>query len=146
MPVTIGSIGDIISIGLLIKDIVKCLDNTRGSSAEYQAVTRELWTLDHALLEVELLFSSSKQSSQLSALSETSQPCAERCRQCLTAFKERVNKFHVGLREGGSGSRIRDVASKIRWSLSEKEYLAKFRTEINAHSLALNLLLTTITM
>ena len=56
MPITFGSVGDIVSLCLLIKDLVKSLDNSRGSSAEYQAVIRELCSLDHALLEVAVFF------------------------------------------------------------------------------------------
>lgn len=71
MPITCGSVGDIISVSLLIKDLVKCLDESRGSSAEYQTVVRELWSLDRALLEVELLLRSCKQSAELRDLGET---------------------------------------------------------------------------
>lgn len=42
MPITFGSVGDVISVCLLIKDLVKTLDDSRGSSAEYQEVIREL--------------------------------------------------------------------------------------------------------
>ena len=35
MPITFGSVGDIISLSLLIKDLIKFLDQVRGSSAEY---------------------------------------------------------------------------------------------------------------
>ena len=143
MPITFGSVGDIISISLLIKDLVTSLDNSRGSSAEYQAVIRELWSLDHALLEVGLLFRSCEQTIRLNALSDTANECAERCRKCITAFKERIEKFGKSLQSGGSGSFVRDAALKIRWQVSEKESLATFRAEINAHCFSINMLLTT---
>lgn len=54
MPVTFGSVGDIISVCLLVKDLVEALDKARGSKAEYQSAIRELWILDRALLEIEL--------------------------------------------------------------------------------------------
>ena len=54
MSFTFGSFGDIVTLSLLIKDLIKSLDDSRGSSAEYQAVVRELWSLDKALLEVEV--------------------------------------------------------------------------------------------
>jgi hypothetical protein len=42
MPITFGSVGDIISISLLVKDAMKALDDSRGSGGEYQGVIREL--------------------------------------------------------------------------------------------------------
>lgn len=42
MPITFGSVGDIISISLLVKDAMKALDVSRGSGGEYQGVIREL--------------------------------------------------------------------------------------------------------
>ncbi|KAM0800303.1 hypothetical protein BDR22DRAFT_258396 [Usnea florida] len=143
MPITFGSVGDIISVSLLIKDLVKSLNNSRGSSAEYQAVIRELWSLDHALLEVEVLLRSCQQTVQLNALSATVNQCAEQCRKCITTFYEHMKKFENGLKSGGSGSFFRDAAVKVRWQVSEKEDLAKFRAEINTHCLSINMLLTT---
>jgi hypothetical protein len=143
MPITFGSVGDIITLSLLIKDLIKCLDGSRGSSAEYQIVVRELWSLDHALLEVEVLFRSLDHSMQLNALKGTANRCAEECRKCITAFAEQIKKYQGNLRNGGSGNFLKDATSKVHWQLSEKEKLAKFRTEINAHCMSINLLLTT---
>lgn len=143
MPITFGSVGDIISLSLLVKDVVKSLDNSRGSSVEYQAVIRELWSLDHALLEVEVLFRSCEQTIQLNALSATVNICAEQCRKSITKFNEQMQKFGKSLQSGGSGSFIRDTALKVRWQVSEKEDLIKFRAEINAHCFSTNMLLTT---
>ena len=143
MPITFGSVGDIISLSLLIKDLVKSLDSSRGSSAEYQAAIRELWSLDHALLEVEVLFRSCQQTVQLNALSATVNQCAQQCRKCITTFYEHMKKFQRSLKSGGSGRFFKDTALKFRWQVSENEDLAKFRAEINTHCLSINMLLTT---
>ncbi|EDU48881.1 conserved hypothetical protein [Pyrenophora tritici-repentis Pt-1C-BFP] len=55
MSVTFGSVGDIISVCLLVKDLVTALDKARGSKAEYQAAIRDLWILERVLLEIELI-------------------------------------------------------------------------------------------
>jgi hypothetical protein len=52
MSFTFGSVGDIISICLIIKDLAVALDDSGGSSAEYRELRRELWALERALLEV----------------------------------------------------------------------------------------------
>lgn len=142
MPITFGSVGDIISLSILIKDLVRSLDNSRGSPAEYQAVIRELWGLDHALLEVEVLFRSCEQTVYLRALRVTVNECVEQCRNCIVKFHEQIKKFEKSLQSGGSDSFIRDIAMKIRWQVS-KDDLAKFRAEINAHCFSINMLLTT---
>ena len=143
MPITFGSVGDIICVSLLIKDLVKCLDESRGSSAEYQAVIRELWSLDHALLEVELLHRSCKQSVELSGLSEATNRCVEQCRKCIRDFRDKVKRYQGALGGGGTGSLVRDTTAKIRWHVSEKEDLAKFRAEITAYWSSMNMLLVT---
>ncbi len=146
MSITFGSVGDIISLSLIIKDLIRSLDKSRGSSAEYQAVIRELWNLDYALLEVEVLSRSCEKTVQLKALSATVHQCAEQCRKCITNFHDVVKKFEKSLRPEGSGSLVRDVALKMRWQVSEKDSLAKFRAEINAHCHSINMLLTTTGM
>ena len=143
MPITFGSVGDIISLSLLIKDLVKSLDKSRGSSAEYQAVICELRSLDHALIEVEALFQSCEQMIDLNALCATVKECAEQCRKCITKFQGQMKKYEKGLQSDGSGSFIRDTALKVRWQVSKKEDLAKFRAEINAHCFSINMLLAT---
>ncbi|MCJ1460592.1 hypothetical protein MMC28_010974 [Mycoblastus sanguinarius] len=143
MSITFGSVGDIISLSLLIKTLVKTLDDSRGSSSEYQAVIRELWGLDRALLEVEVLFRSCEHTVQLNALSTTANECAEHCRKCVTNFQQRIEKFKDSLRSGSTEGLVRKTAFKIRWQVSEKEDLAKFRAEINAHCFSINMLLTT---
>lgn len=146
MPITFGSVGDIISISLLVKDLVKCLDESRGSSAEYQAVIRELWSLDHALLEVDLLLRSCRQSVELSDLCKTANRCAEQCRKCMEDFREKTKRYQRGLQGGVPGNRVRDTVAKIRWHVSEKDDLVKFRAEITAYCSSMNMLLATAGM
>lgn len=71
MSVTFGSVGDIISVCLIVKDLVDALDKSRGSSAEYQAVIRELWSLDRALLQVAMLSKTCEDCIELHALRVT---------------------------------------------------------------------------
>lgn len=146
MPVTFGAVGDIISLSLLVKELVKCLDDSRGSSADYQAVIRELWSLDRALLEVELLCRSREHTPQLNALSVTTNECAKNCRKSINVFQRHVQKFKKTLSDGNPESLLTKAASKIQWQISEKEVLAKFRAEISAHCFSINMLLTTTGM
>jgi hypothetical protein len=49
------SAGDVIAVSILIKDVIQGLSDSRGSAVEYQEVIRELYSLNKALLEAELL-------------------------------------------------------------------------------------------
>ncbi len=141
--VTFGSVGDIITICIIIKDLVKALDDSKGSSAQYQEVIRELWALDRVLLEVELLWRTCESTNELKALRETAHRMADQCRRSIEAFLEKVEKYRPSLRNGGSGSVLRDATMKIRWQVSHADELTKFRAEINAHCSAINMLLLT---
>jgi hypothetical protein len=144
MPVPFGfSIGDCISVCLLIKDCVAALDSSRGSAAEYQEVIRELWALDRALLEVVSLAEGFETTVELNALAGSARRVGEQCRSCIESFLQKIRKLQGPLKEGGSESKLRDVKGKLSWALFMKNNLAKFRAEINAHSSAINMLLIT---
>ena len=144
MPVPFGfSVGDCISVCILIKDTIYALDSCRGSSAEYQEVIRELWALDRALLEVVNLAQSFDTTAELNALSHTARRTAEQCKSCIEGFLDRIKEYEGTLREGGSGNKLRDVKGKVCWALCGREHLGKFRAEINGHSSAINMLLIT---
>ncbi len=143
MPITFGSVGDVISVCLLIKDLVKTLDDSRGSSAEYQEVIRELWILERALLEVEILSRTCDNTIELNALYATARRASDDCRGSIEAFLEKVRGYGTSLRDGGSGHPLRDASKKIKWQMSQKDDLARFRAEINAYSASINMLLMT---
>ena len=144
MPVPFGfSVGDCISVCILIKDAIHALDSTRGSSAAYQEVIRELWALDRALLEVVNLAQGFETTVELNALSHTARRTADQCRSCIEGFLDKIKSYETALRDGGSGSKLKDVKEKLGCSLGGREQLVRFRTEINGHSSAINMLLIT---
>ncbi|KAL6718360.1 hypothetical protein ACLMJK_004449 [Lecanora helva] len=141
MPITFGAIGDIISLCILIKDLVKCLDECRGSSAEYQAVTRELQSLESALREVEKLLRSCEGTAELITLATTIQACANQCYKTVEGFRQQIDNFQP-LHNGHPQSLFKKTTFKIRWQISEKADLVKFRAEINAQCSFIEMLLT----
>jgi hypothetical protein len=144
MPITFGSVGDIISISLIVKDLVKALDDSRGSAAEYQDVIRELWSLDRVLLEVEQLSRNSDQTIELYALWVTAKRATDECRRSIETFLEKIKKYEKSLGGRASGHTIRGVPMKIRWRLTQSDELEKFKAAINAHCSSLNMLLITV--
>ncbi|KAI4261493.1 MAG: hypothetical protein L6R42_003307 [Xanthoria sp. 1 TBL-2021] len=93
MSITFGSVGDIVSVCMLIKGLVKCLDDSRGSSTEYQAVIREIHSLDHALLEVALVTLSNQGSREMSSLKSTVLSIAAQCEKSVTAYREKATQI-----------------------------------------------------
>ena len=142
MPITFGSVGDIITLSLLIKNLAKSLDDSRGASAEYQAITRELSSLEHALSQVEKVFTTFNRTGDLNALDQTANQCVQQCRECIMKYKEKTEKFEGSLQVGGSGNIFRDTTSKLRWQAFEKDDLPNFRVELHAHCMFINMLLT----
>lgn len=146
MPIGVGSVGDIISICLLAKDLVEALNSSRGAAAEYQEIVRELWGLERALLQVDLLSRTHNSSLELNALHETARRTAENCRVCIAEFLKKIKKYKPSLGETGSGSIFRDASRKIQWQVMQSGDVSKFRAEIGAHSQSISMLLATLSV
>ena len=144
MPISFGSVGDIISICLLVKDLVAALDESKGSAAEYKEVRLELRALERALLEVEVLSRSQASTVKLNALYATARKAALDCRQPVEAFLDRIKKYDPSFGAGASRNIVRNTAMKIRWQLSQKDEVTRIRAEIIAHSSSINMLLATV--
>jgi hypothetical protein len=153
MPVTCGSIGDIIAIGLLVKDLVTVLNQSRGSQAEYKQLVDELNLLHDVLTRIGNLCSTTTTAGrrlEVSALHNTALQVAHSCRKCIEGFTNtRLNKYVKTL--GSSGAREKSEAfkaamAKIRWQLGEKEEVARFRAEIAGQKTLLDLVLSAITL
>jgi hypothetical protein len=149
MPVPFGfSVGDCISVCLLIKDTIKALDSVHGAKAEYEAVIRELWALDRALLDVvslqETIAHGNSSTKELNALFVTVGRAVQECKGSIKSFLRTIKGYEGSLDGGdGNGSRWSGVRGKISWALLRKDDLNRFRAEVNAHSSAINMLLIT---
>lgn len=144
--VTFGSVGDILAVCLLVKDLIRALDDCRGSADEYQEVIRELEMLDRVLTQVHSLSQTQGRSVELNAVFLVAQHAAEACRKRIEAFHNSIKKFDASLGSGASRASCRAAAMKIRWYLARSDGLDKFRAEINAHCLYLNMIMTTTGM
>ena len=146
MPITFGSVGDIISVCLLIKDIVAALNDCKGSAHNYQRLIRELDLLERVLLQVDQLVSKHKASPAFDVLSIATQEAVESCRQSARPFLERVKKYSESLKPGGSGNIVKDAARKVQWRALQKDEVDRFYAEVTAHTGSLNILLGTWSM
>ena len=102
MPVTFSfSVGDVIAVSILIKDVFKALDAATGSAAEYQELYRELWSLDRALLEIGMVSRSCDTNIELNSLCHTVRRLADQCKECIENFLEKIKGYERSLRDGG---------------------------------------------
>lgn len=149
MPVTFGSVGDIIAVCLLVKDLVAALDNARGSKAEYQSLKRELHILERVLLEIELFCQAhgGGGTPELDALCVTAKAAVDRCKELVRDFLDRIKKYDSRFREnsvsGTSSNIFKESALKVRWRAIEGDAVQKFRVEIAGTSSSLQMLLAT---
>jgi len=141
MSVTFGAVGDIISVCLLVKDLVELLDNSRGSPGEYRSLVRELYALERSLLHIDILCKTYGDSSEIGDICIAAQGAVKECQQSLEELCSRIQKYDVSFQKDGSGNVIKDAAMKLRWHISEKEAVVKFRDTISSHTNALNILL-----
>jgi hypothetical protein len=152
MPVTFGSIGDIIAVGILVKDLVAALNQSRGSQAEYKQLVDELDLLGDVLARIDHLCNiagtTTGRTFEVSALHDATLQVAQNCRKCIEGFSVRLKRYGKTL--GSSGVRTKSeafkaVAANIRWQLGEKEEVVRFRAEIASQTASLNLVLVATT-
>jgi hypothetical protein len=143
MPITFGSVGDIISVCLLIKDLVIALDECRGSAKEYQHLMQDLRNLERVLLELDLLNKSCNDNADFVALGETAKRTSAECRALIEPFYDRIFKYNEYLKSNHDKRMLVDKYWKIHWKITQKDYVAQFRTALHGRVAAITLLLVT---
>lgn len=138
MPITFGSVGDIIAVGELIQKLIKLSKESRDSPAEYQEVVREIHNLDRVVLDIDLVLKSSNQSTQVVALDATADHCLGQIKRSIAEYSSHITKYRKTLGGAGSSNFVKDSFAKFRWPILEKEKLAKFRQEVQRQCSSLN--------
>ncbi|KXX78308.1 hypothetical protein MMYC01_206239 [Madurella mycetomatis] len=141
MAISFGSVGDIIAVCLLAKDVVEAFDDSRGSAVEYRDIVRELGSLERCLLQVDLLCRSQGQNDEILSICDVARATVQDCRAALQELSTRVKKYDRYM--VGSNRPIPDALMKIRFHISEKEWIEKSRAKISSHRENLSMLLAT---
>ena len=102
MPVTFGSVGDIIAVGILVKDLVAALNQSRGSQAEYKQLVDELDLLQDVLARIVYLCNTPQTGTasrrlEITALHDLTLKSAQDCRKCIEGFSTGLKKKSFGL-------------------------------------------------
>ena len=143
LALTFGSVGDIIAVSLLIKDIIRSLGDCRGSSKEYQDLVHSLSILDETLHQVDQIVRNPRRTSADKVLCSIALKRLQQIRAFLHSFNSQLEKFRSSLAPGGSGDRLKDAARKIQFKLEGKD-IEKTKEKITGYVLELKMVLETM--
>ncbi|KAI4086968.1 MAG: hypothetical protein LQ344_007137 [Seirophora lacunosa] len=138
------SVGDLV-LGLkLIKQSIEALEDTKGSSADYQALSLEIDSLKDGLEAVEDLRLDQRFGPKSKACVAV-QDAVSRCQRCIDVFLSTITKYQPWLRTvDPSGSAWKANLKKIQWALCKKDDVSRFRAQLERHSSSISMLLVTL--
>lgn len=135
-----GSVGDFLSITILIKDIALALDECRGSAHKYQQLRQGLDVLGETIRHVENAYQNPELVVSNDA-SATATRLISQIHQSLADFKsQKLQKYATSLSPGGSGNAFKDAARKIQFKFDEKD-IENFQREVMTNNMLLTILL-----
>ncbi|CAD6571375.1 MAG: hypothetical protein ASARMPRED_004482 [Alectoria sarmentosa] len=144
MPVPFGfSVGDFISGIDLLLDAVKSLHDTNGAQDDYKELGRELKHLRNGLEGIKGLSVDPTQSVQFS----TTEAAVHDCLLCLDGFIQRNAKFSsLGSTPASQWTAVglKNRWRMVQWALWKKADIARFRSQVQQHAEAIQMLLETI--
>ena len=91
--VTFGSVGDIITVVGIIKDLITTLNDSRGSSADYHRITHELRNFENILHNLDALIKACENHTEYTALRDTAKLEALECARLVEPFKEKLQEI-----------------------------------------------------
>ena len=139
------SVGDFIAGVTLVRKLIRALDDSAGAGTSYRQLVSGLSDLDEALTAVSNLQLDLTEPAQKIA----SEQVASKCQLSIMTFLKQNGKFKgsLGITSGQPNSTPawwRASLHKIQWALCKDSAIQALRTEIRAHTVTLNLLLSAI--
>lgn len=135
------SAGDIVAGLKLIKQSIDALQDSKGSSSEFERLVREINSLEVSLdcvQDLNLDATGGARSKQRLALQEA----IENCQRCIDHFLSLISKYQPWLRaKVASRHAWKGNLMKIQWALCRKEDIKGFRAQLERHCSSINMLL-----
>ncbi|KAF5243244.1 hypothetical protein FANTH_8253 [Fusarium anthophilum] len=131
--VTFGAVGDFIYIGVLIKDFIELLDDSRGSAWEYNSLKQQLIFLRLNLDLAKRSYDEHYRTPQFQDIRNTLESVVDEAERRLEDIAVKVQKYTSTLCQGSTERRIKKVARKVQWSLEKKE-TEKFLFDLNRYT------------
>ena len=145
MPITFGSVGDIIQLGLLVKAALQTIKDSRGASVEYQKTIVEIDNLTAILRRIQVIFNEYAAHANISTDDPIVRLAVVNLEQCYT----RMSEFEKGIAPYqdvlGKSSKMRWFklhATKLKWQFFEADCLPQFRRGLQNHCTFINMLLS----
>ncbi|KAF2678413.1 hypothetical protein K458DRAFT_394952 [Lentithecium fluviatile CBS 122367] len=131
------SISDFVTGVKLVKDAIDSLSDTRGARADYAELSRSMGSLERALT------AASAAVLDTDARRDALQKTVKDCQDCIASFLNDIAKFNALLNPKASTLGMSARLRKIQWALCKKEDVMKFRSRVEMHVGALDMLLLT---
>jgi hypothetical protein len=133
------SIGDVIALCTLAKNVVASLKDSAGSSNEYLRTMAGLRHLELVLLHVQRCLDILTEESHKAALGQI----VSECKTIIDDFLGSLGKYHGHLSTAGTKGVFKDIFRKIEWRICKPEDLKAFRERVDQHLQSLQILLLT---
>ncbi|KAL9587979.1 MAG: hypothetical protein Q9203_003203, partial [Teloschistes exilis] len=139
------SVGDIVAGLKLIKQSIEAIQDTKGSSADFEALGHEIASLKAGLEAVEDLKLDQTFGSESKQCVAIGQAIA-RCWKCVDVFLSTIAKYQPWLRSKAASASLNWKANlkKIQWALCKKDDVNRFRAQLERHTSSISMLLVTL--
>jgi hypothetical protein len=135
------SVGDFLAALKLVGTVIDALREASESGDSYRELLHELLALETALLHVKRLDLDDGQRTEKMALRQA----AAQCQRTIDKFWDKIRKYQPHLRDGGTGSRLKDSWVKIKWAVC-KDDMERFKADLRGHTGAIEVLLLAVHM
>lgn len=132
-PITCNAVGDIVTIVQLALGIYQALNDSRGSSADFQDVSSEIRRLSRDLSQVQSVI---QHADVPKDFADTISKDIASCQAIIDDFQERIAPFGraLGPRSVPRGWALR-AARKLDWRLRRKDEAIEFRKTLDRYRL-----------
>ncbi|KFY37229.1 hypothetical protein V495_07277 [Pseudogymnoascus sp. VKM F-4514 (FW-929)] len=130
---------DFIAAAELVTTVVNALESSELTQGSIE-ILRQIYSLKIALLQVKSLSIADSQHSEFVGLCQA----ASQCQQTIDAFWQKIQKYQPHLQSNGSSSREKDSWMKIKWTICQKDDVAKFKADLAGHTESILILLAAV--
>ncbi|KAM0283908.1 hypothetical protein ACHAQH_002290 [Verticillium albo-atrum] len=146
LALTFGSVGDLLAICLIVKDIIYALDDSRGSAKDYRDIIAQLQTFDGILTQISQGLTGLESIRTLDGIRPLISQCLNQSQRCLETFREEIRKYSTSLSSSspaGRLNRLKRSYKKVMWKLDD-QVVDKFRRDLTGHYVSLGVFLSVI--
>lgn len=134
------SLSDFIAGIKIFKDAIEALSETRGARADFAEFSRSLGSLERTLQALGKI--KPRTPTHRLALEQN----LDACKLCVATFLQDIEQFRVLDSRYATKAKTMMMFREIKWTVCKKEDVKKFRSDIEMHVGAMEMLLLTFQM